>query len=560
MKNFPNIKMPLVYLIIPLILYSFFAVRNLNLPGLYMDSVNPDYLAAWLIRGDKNIPAWLYPDNLLAAYEFPILNSLYGGNATAYFGLIFFALFGFGLTQVHLYHAFFGLILLTVLFWTMKKWRLPQLIIIFTLSLLAVDPTFIFAWRTQYYLQLFPCIFFIMGLGFLGMHYEQLITTKINHIKYLFISGLLLGFAAYSYFIFFFYAFAVTSTYSLNNNLYSKITSISNPLIFGFFVGWSPYIFAHISLISNTNLYEYIQMLKGLQTAYGVIDNTQHGFISKITMVGDRLRLLLAGHSIESLIFGNSQTHKASIIFSSLIYLFGLTTTLIYLYINRLKRYKKNIYQRHYVLSLILLIIIFVHMIFGFLIGRSLGLQHYIMLLPVIYLLIAVGCSQIRKSIAPYIALTYLIGSLFLITIIFNFTLTNRLSSRLSEEGGSAMYSDVINNAAAYINTLPADTVLFFPQWGYWMGAVTILGPKFDVLEAASLEELQSVLLGNKNILMRNSFAILTDEKPFDSGNQNNYIKINIFVNKFDLEITEIVKFEGRNQKDKLSLILLKKK
>lgn len=552
--------MPLVYLIIPLILYSFFAVRNLNLPGLYMDSVNPDYLAAWLIRGDKNIPAWLYPDNLLAAYEFPILNSLYGGNATAYFGLIFFALFGFGLTQVHLYHAFFGLILLTVLFWTMKKWRLPQLIIIFTLSLLAVDPTFIFAWRTQYYLQLFPCIFFIMGLGFLGMHYEQLITTKINHIKYLFISGLLLGFAAYSYFIFFFYAFAVTSTYSLNNNLYSKITSISNPLIFGFFVGWSPYIFAHISLISNTNLYEYIQMLKGLQTAYGVIDNTQHGFISKITMVGDRLRLLLAGHSIESLIFGNSQTHKASIIFSSLIYLFGLTTTLIYLYINRLKRYKKNIYQRHYVLSLILLIIIFVHMIFGFLIGRSLGLQHYIMLLPVIYLLIAVGCSQIRKSIAPYIALTYLIGSLFLITIIFNFTLTNRLSSRLSEEGGSAMYSDVINNAAAYINTLPADTVLFFPQWGYWMGAVTILGPKFDVLEAASLEELQSVLLGNKNILMRNSFAILTDEKPFDSGNQNNYIKINIFVNKFDLEITEIVKFEGRNQKDKLSLILLKKK
>lgn len=89
-----------------------------------MDSVNPDYIVAWLLRGDHHIPGWIYTDNYLAGeYNFPIMNSLYGGNITAYIGLFFFRVFGFGLEQVRIFHAFLGMLLLLSVFWGAKNGR-----------------------------------------------------------------------------------------------------------------------------------------------------------------------------------------------------------------------------------------------------------------------------------------------------------------------------------------------------------------------------------------------------------------------------------------------------
>ena len=558
MKNSFLVQSNKILWALPFFIYSFFALKDLSLPGLYMDSVNPDYLASWIIRGEKSIPLWAYPDNLLAgAYKFPILNSLYGGNPTAYIGLIFFLLFGFGYVQVHIYHALLGLILLAALFWVMKKWGMSNIAIVTSLTLLALDPNFIFAWRTQYYLQLFPFIFFALGLGFLGLYLERLITTKISHVKYLLISGLLFGFAAYSYFIFFLYGFVALVFYSFNDKLISK--NALKHLFFGFILGSAPYIYAHISIIFNINLSEYMKMLKDLEDTYGVFDNRQDTIISRTFVVGDRLTSFFAGKAIESVIFGSSDVHVARTMASCLIYIFGIVTTLISLFIYEIYPQKKSIAKEHCSLSLVLLIIFFTHIIFGFLIGRPLGFQHYIMLLPIIYLLIAIGLNNINKIISLNLALSYLFAGVFLLCSIFNFTLSNELSSRLKKEGGNAMYSDVINVVAEYIKTLPPDTVLLFPQWGYWMGVITAVGPKFDVIEALSLNELQVRIVNNRKILDRNSFALFIDEKISTSSDLNNDENIKNFLNSLGLEIFDEIQFSGRNQKDKLSLILIQK-
>ena len=184
-------------LVIPLIIYTFIAFREIGLPGLYMDSVNPDYMAAWLLRGNHHIPVWIFPDNYFAGTErYPLLNSLYGGNITAYLGLIFFKITGFGLVEVRVFHALLGMLMLVSLSWCLHKWKFPHFASSFALCLLAIDPTFLFAWRSQYYLQLVPVIFMSIGLGLLGEHYQR-IKLGFNGYHHLFFGGIFLGFSAY---------------------------------------------------------------------------------------------------------------------------------------------------------------------------------------------------------------------------------------------------------------------------------------------------------------------------------------------------------------------------
>ena len=38
------------FYLFPCLVFSIFGFKDLGLPGLYMDSVNPDYMAAWMQR------------------------------------------------------------------------------------------------------------------------------------------------------------------------------------------------------------------------------------------------------------------------------------------------------------------------------------------------------------------------------------------------------------------------------------------------------------------------------------------------------------------------------
>ena len=63
-----------------LAVYGFVASREITLPGVYMDAVNPDYLVVKLLNWHHARPltAWVLPGNYLHD-RVPILISLYHG-------------------------------------------------------------------------------------------------------------------------------------------------------------------------------------------------------------------------------------------------------------------------------------------------------------------------------------------------------------------------------------------------------------------------------------------------------------------------------------------------
>jgi len=549
-------------LAIPLLIYSFFAFKEIGLPGLYMDSVNPDYQAAWLIRGDKHIPAWIYPDNYFAGdSRLPLLNSLYGGNITAYLASLFFAVTGFGLGEVRVFHALLGILVLISLSWCLHKWKLSPIASTAMLCLLALDPTFIFSWRAAYYLQLTPLIFMSIGLGMLGEHYQRY-RSGVEDRHLLMVSGAFLGFAAYCYFIFAFYSAVIVFIYIWCYRQHSQFRRVAVPLIAGAILGWLPYLYAHLSIILNRNFDSYLEMLRGLQTNYGVIDQNQGGFIDRLHTVWQRLGYLVAGHSIQVNIFRDWKGTSFFRISHLLILLLGPALTLFSLLLQRAPSASAEISsQREKVKILIAMMaaLLVAHFIFGLIIGRPLNLQHYVMLIPIIYVMTAGALTYLSLIlVAPWRLRGILRGAvfaLFLSMMAINFSLSWGVVERLKQTGGEKMFSDAINVAASHIQTLNTNTVLLFPQWGYWMGVLTVTGPRFSAYEAASLNEMQTKLRYDTELINQHSFAMIVGLDLLKDSSEEARRKIEDFARESGLKIESITYCSGRNGHDQLWLV-----
>ncbi len=105
-----------------------------DLPGIYMDAANPDFLAAqWLHRGHN-------PGAGIPSKVFPILGSFYHGLQNAYLGVPFFALAGFSVTSLRLEQATFGAILLVALFQLTRRLTGSRLLALLASLGLATEP------------------------------------------------------------------------------------------------------------------------------------------------------------------------------------------------------------------------------------------------------------------------------------------------------------------------------------------------------------------------------------------------------------------------------------
>lgn len=550
-------------LVIPLIIYTFMAFREIDLPGLYMDSVNPDYMAVWLIKGSHHIPSWLYPDNYFGHY--PLLNSLYGGNITAYLGLFFFKIAGFGLVEVRVFHALLGILVLVSMSWCFHKWKVPRFASSVALCLLAIDPTFLFAWRTQYYLQLVPVIFLSIGLGLLGEH-NQRINSGFDGRRHLFFCGIFLGFSAYCYFIFAFYAAVIVAVYINYCRHKLPLNRVAIPLIAGTALGWLPYFFAHVSIILNTNFNVYLEDLRILQTNYGVGVESQGGFIDRVHIVSERLGYLVAGRSLQINVFGNGTSSSFVSILHFLTLFGGTIFFLIYSIVGLIRQSKPVISWNETPLRLyatMMIAIIVVHLVFGLIVGRPLNLQHYVMLLPVLYTMTAIAIVCLWDSLVflrQFIDVSRGIMVAFCLGMIAtNFSLSWGIIDRLKQTGGVQMYSDAINVLAAHIQTLNPETVLLFPQWGYWMGVVTFTGPKFSSYETSSLKDMQVKLDHDTDLLKQQSFAMVLGAESLKDGIEATRKKLEEFARASKLQIGNISYCLGRNGSDQLWLIQMKR-
>ncbi|HVE52279.1 MAG TPA: hypothetical protein VNB23_02720, partial [Ramlibacter sp.] len=451
-------------LLAPLVVYGVFAFRDLAVPGLYMDAVNPDYQAAWLVRGSRVIPDWTFPDNAIAGwYRLPLLNSLYGGNTPAYLGLLFFTVAGFGVESVRIFHALLGALVLCAFWWGLRQWRVPKAWVAAVLCVLAADPTFVFGWRTQFYLQMFPLLFLALGLGLLGRHQADAGDARKEY-RTLFLAGALLGFSAYGYFVFAFHAAAAIAVYAHAAGWrQGRLAAVGLPLVAGAAAGWLPYAYAHFSIVQQAGLPSYLQELRNLQSTYGVIDAGQGGFLARAEAVAQRIGHMVRARGITHAVLASDTRHGLAAQCTALVLWSGpfLLAAAWFTRRNRPVVLGGDPVGAWLLLCTVLAAMLGLHLVFGFAIGRPLGLQHYIMLLPVLYTLVLVPLAiliarpEAAAGRAPR-SLAVLGAAAVLATA--NATSSATFAGRLSASGGVGLYSDATNALAAEVRKLPAGT------------------------------------------------------------------------------------------------------
>jgi hypothetical protein len=135
-------------------------------PGLYFDEVYVDYMVVPLVQAHPvELPAqyWLPPGNYLFG-RLPLLVQLYHGALPLYLGLPLYAVLGTDVAAVRIVHGAFAAAVLVLAWLLMRRASVPPWIAGLAAIALALDPAFLFAFRTQYYILLVPLIPLLLGV------------------------------------------------------------------------------------------------------------------------------------------------------------------------------------------------------------------------------------------------------------------------------------------------------------------------------------------------------------------------------------------------------------
>ena len=111
--------------------------------------------------------AWVLPGNYLLGARFPILVSLYHGTQHFWLGLPLFWLLGTTVESLRIVHALFGLGVLASLYALLASAGVRPWLATLATGALAVDPVFLFAFRTQSYITMSPAAWLLLALLFL---------------------------------------------------------------------------------------------------------------------------------------------------------------------------------------------------------------------------------------------------------------------------------------------------------------------------------------------------------------------------------------------------------
>lgn len=235
--------------IIIVLIILFGIMRAIEFPGLYYDSVNPDYLAVHLLFPNDNTGA------NFSYYGFPLLGQLYHGTVTMFTSIL--GIFITGETSVALLritNAIMGAAACLFLYIILRKKSCYYFIAGATVIALGISTNMNSILRTQFYVKIPGTVCLFISLYFLYRAFEQ--KDDETKLKKLLLSGILLGISFYSYFIYIFFVPAfIILIFSIKRQ---GDTSIFNSYwwwFFGFCAGAALYVLGYFeSFIFQTKL------------------------------------------------------------------------------------------------------------------------------------------------------------------------------------------------------------------------------------------------------------------------------------------------------------------
>jgi len=455
--------------------YLYVATYQIELPGVYMDAVNPDYIAARALNPDPTrVPVWILPGNLLLD-RFPLLTSLYYGTQQFWLGLPVFWLLGTTVTSLRIAHSLFALAVLATVFAVMAQGGVRRWWAAAICTALAIDASFVYAFRTQSYITMAPVAWLLLSVWALQRRADD----EGNRHKGSFTSGLFLGLAVFGYFVYAFYApalaIAVLAWRGKGEATRSGDRLRSLALwVGGIVVGVGFYILGYLALAhalgGMRQLFAYIAQTQELLEAF----SSQQALWERVAYAWQMVRAVLDNWWHHTLIFGEYGALPAANWKTAI--LVGVPATLWAVLESRGQP------QPLLRLFLGLELSFFAMSVLTF--GTRLGGHHYVSLLALSYC--ALGIAMHAFAFAPTArrGLPGWSSAALILVILVGINGAGQIgeATRLRQTHGVGLYSDAINRFAEDLRKAESDDVLFTPDWGLFMPLAFLTGGALEIV------------------------------------------------------------------------------
>jgi hypothetical protein len=437
------------------------ATWQIALPGVYMDAVNPDYLAVRLLnRHAQPIITWLLPGNYLYG-KAPVLIAYYHGSLQVWLGLPLFALFGTTVSGLRLTHAMFALGILAAMHAVLIRGGLRPWQSALALVALAVDPAFSYAFRTQSYITLAPTAWLFLSLYAL----QRAAASDARPRRWLVASGAFHGLAIVGYFIYAFYMPAMMLALWLWSRsrphapAFARSRSWLLPWLAGLGMGAIFYPLGYGLMIWKAG---------GLLPAWSQFQQTQQALGAFTAQVSFPERIAHVA-TMTWTVFSNSFHHQ--LIFGEYAPLPGATFKLGLLVAAPLALWASaEVRGRASVLLRILVALAASFATVAMLFGTRLQGHHFVALLPLAYAALAVAMFANVANL-PARRRWAQGGAALVFAVLATLNISGQVTEarRLAETRGVGLFSDAINHLAEDLSAMDAKPFVYFPDWGLAM-------------------------------------------------------------------------------------------
>lgn len=454
--------------------------RHIELPGLFMDAVNPDFLAARIL-----FPELHNPVDALPSVVGPMLGNLYHGVENLYVGLPVFALFGMNLVTLRVAQALFGAGIVALTYELARRLSGQWLVAALAAAALATDIALIASFRTQFYIVLGGEVWLLAALLCLWHDFPRAPSERAAMW-----TGFFGGLALYGYFVYAFFAPALL-WYLWR---FAQRRALVLASIKGLALGLVPYLVGYASLFAALGgIGPGWQWMQAQLGGLGPLASDLSG-LERVAIAYRNAAYSVQNIGNELMIFGAAADgawaqQRWTLVLAALLW------SVVQLVRNRLRGLAVGSAADRWHLVWLPMAFFGLSLLFG---GR-LWVHHYITLVSCGYLLLALVLGQAvawvstRKGVSwarPAASVMALV--LGLVCIAQNGIQQQNFFERLEHTGGVGRFSDALNRLAADATRADRPALWVFPEWGFYMPFALLTNNRVPYAKELSLSTLRA--------------------------------------------------------------------
>jgi hypothetical protein len=492
------------WLLAPILIAVTGVLLDIDLPGLYMDAVNPDYMVPRMLGEAKNSSIWVMPGNLFFG-RYPLLPSLYHGSGQAWLGAPFYMILGTDIFAIRLTHGLMGIAVLVSGMLLLRKIGVWPWLILFVGCVVALDPSFVFAFRTQFYITTTPLIALFGAIYFLVRARDASLPMRS-----LLMSGIFFGASVFGYFIYGFFlpAFLICVWFAFKNNLSTSARTLQGDISsfyalrrwgFGFVLGMLPYIIGYAIIFQRTGgPIGFVDFLANMQKTLGVFAGNT-ATLGRVEAIWAYF-LGVSSHAAQSAYWVGYPLPLRGATTKSVIL---IAMPLAFWAVAECRR-TATIWTRFFIgasASFCLCALIF---------GARLGSHHMIVVYIFLHFAFAITAYDALRNWKSYTGEKFsstldAVPSIMLASLLIAMAAQNlhgQMISRthLRETGGVGLYSDAINQFAA--DALRSNPTAYYvmPDWGLLMPSIFLTSGRIEITADENIDRVREQLCQGREV------------------------------------------------------------